>query len=429
MDKPVHVFDRTDEWSELERFSRARPATQSLGLVHGRRRQGKSYLLEAFVEAHGGFYFTSLQQSSAQNLERLSSAYAAHARVGVPVRFSTWEQALTAVLALGEREETVVPVVIDEFPYLLADSPELPSLIQSLLRSRIAPRETGRAALILCGSALSTMRGLLAGTAALRGRASLEMLVHPFSFRDAARFWGVDADPDLSVRLHALLGGTPAYRDMCGGAIPTDAGFDQWVISTLLNPASAMQREGDILLAEENQISDLAPYYAVLAAISNGRTRRGEIASTLGRSTGALSHPLAVLVETGLVSVEEDALRDKRATFHIAEPILRFHQLIIDPNRGPLSRRRPGVWLAVTDTVSSQIYGPHFQHLSARGVPSMRRSTRWAVYPAGWPAPWSPALTIGEAMKSTSWSSSAVRTCRTPSSRSGRPSGTMLPSR
>jgi hypothetical protein len=52
---------------------------------------------------------------------------------------------------------------------------------------------------------------LLAGHAPLRGRASLELLVHPFGYRDAARFWGA-ADPELAALLHSVVGGTPAYR-------------------------------------------------------------------------------------------------------------------------------------------------------------------------------------------------------------------------
>jgi uncharacterized protein len=42
-------------------------------------------------------------------------------------------------------------------------------------------------------------------------------MVHPFGFRDAARFWRIE-DPDLAFRVHALVGGTPAYLDMSGGA-------------------------------------------------------------------------------------------------------------------------------------------------------------------------------------------------------------------
>ena len=64
------------------------------------------------------------------------------------------------------------------------------------------------------------MRGLLGGTAPLRGRAKLELLVQPFDFREAADFWGVLGDPELAFQLHALVGGTPAYR-RCPSSVQT----------------------------------------------------------------------------------------------------------------------------------------------------------------------------------------------------------------
>ncbi|MBO0815945.1 MAG: hypothetical protein J2P30_12510 [Actinobacteria bacterium] len=58
---------------------------------------------------------------------------------------------------------------------------------------------------------MTVMGQLLAGQAPLRGRASLELPVRPFGYREAAAFWGVN-DPQLAVLLHAIVGGTPAYR-------------------------------------------------------------------------------------------------------------------------------------------------------------------------------------------------------------------------
>jgi hypothetical protein len=63
-----------------------------------------------------------------------------------------------------------VPVVIDGFPYLVKASPQLPSLIQRALGPQ-GQRRSGAVRLLLCGSALSFMGALLAGTAPLRDTA------------------------------------------------------------------------------------------------------------------------------------------------------------------------------------------------------------------------------------------------------------------
>ena len=98
---------------------------------------------------------------------------------------------------------------MDEFPFLIRASPGLPSIIQR----ELGPGGSGpasRVRLLLCGSAMSVMGGLLSGPAPLRGRAGLELVVQPFGYRDAARFWGI-TDPKLAVLVH-MVGGTPAYR-------------------------------------------------------------------------------------------------------------------------------------------------------------------------------------------------------------------------
>jgi hypothetical protein len=54
--KPAEVFDRDYEWAALERFISDQQPGATLGVVSGRRRQGKTYLLEAACQTAGGFY-------------------------------------------------------------------------------------------------------------------------------------------------------------------------------------------------------------------------------------------------------------------------------------------------------------------------------------------------------------------------------------
>lgn len=339
-------------------------AGATLGLVHGRRRQGKTLMLELLAMQTGGFLFAATQQSERQNLADLGAAYATFLSLRQPVVFQTWREALDELLRLGE--ERAIPVIIDEFPYLTATTPGLPSYLQAALSPLGYAKERTRTRMILCGSALTTMAQLLGGGAPLRGRATLELVVRPFRFRDAAAFWGVSHDPELAFRLHSLVGGTPAYLEMCGGSGPADlAKFDHWVQRRLLNPASAMFREGNLLLREEPSIADPTSYAATLSALSAGNHRRSEIASALGRPSSAMAHLLSGLQDIGLVEQVDDALRAKRGVFRIAEPIVRFHQLLIQRHEPELVVRRAGqVWAANADTVAGKIYGPHFEELS-----------------------------------------------------------------
>jgi uncharacterized protein len=363
--KPAELFDRDAEWSDLATFATNDRLGATLAVVYGRRRQGKTLLLELLAEQTGGFMVGGLEQSSAQNLEAVGRAYAAHAGLQVPVAFRTWEEVVDALFALGE-DGRPATVVLDELPYLQKTAPEIPSLIQRALSPRGTARRQSRTRLVLCGSAFSVMAGLLTGTAPLRGRATREILVSPFDFRETAAFWGVLGQPDLAIRLHALVGGTPAYRDFCDGDLPDDPdALDPWVVRHLLNPSSAFFREGRSLLAEEPEMNDLGLYSSVLGAIAAGRTRRGQIAGAIGRKETALAHPLSVLQEARLVDRQADAVRANRPTFHISEPMLRLHQLVVAPNEARLARRQgTQVWAELADTVQARIYGPHFEELA-----------------------------------------------------------------
>ena len=361
--KPERLFARDIEWRELTEFAASPQEGATLGLVYGRRRQGKTLMLELLARETGGFLFGATQQSATQNLADLGAAYADFRGLRRPVLFADFREALDEILRIGEANAT--PVIIDEFPYLVDVTPALPSYLQRALSPLSYAKENTRTRLILCGSALTTMEQLLGGGAPLRGRATMELVVRPFRFRQAAAFWGVDNDPELAFRLSALVGGTPAYKEMCGGCPASLGDFDRWVQRRLLNPASAMFREGSLLLREEPSISDPTSYAAALTAVSAGHHRRSEIASALGRSSGALAHLLTGLQDIGLLEQVNDALRDKRGVYRVAEPAVRLYQLLVQRYEPELViGRAERVWSSSTDTVAAKIYGPHFEDLA-----------------------------------------------------------------
>jgi uncharacterized protein len=362
--KPPELHDRTDEWEALTDFTADPDLGAVLGIVYGRRRQGKTLMLELLAEASGGLAFTGLQQSNTQNLTDLAAAYAEF--TGLPgASFASWPDAIAALLALGDRVGRPVPVILDEFPYLVEQAPELPSALQRALSPRGVARRSGQARLILCASAFAVMRGLLGGSAPLRGRARMELVVQPFDFREAAGFWGVADDPELAFQVHALVGGTPAYRDMCVDSPQSVAEFGEWVLARLLHPASAMFREGGALLYEEPELGDAALYHAVLAAICGGAHRRSEIAKKLARPDSALSYPLDMLERVQLIRKEDDALRARRPLYQVTEPVLRLHQLLIRPHEARLvGRARARVWTESSALVASLIHGPHLEDLA-----------------------------------------------------------------
>jgi AAA+ ATPase superfamily predicted ATPase len=358
--KPDWVFDREREWHGLVAFAADLSPHATLGVVSGRRRQGKSYLLQALTQETGGLYFAATEATEAESLRLFADELVRYTREPIEQPFRDWNDAIRHLFRQVHGEPTVV--VLDEFPFLSRVSPALPSIIQR----ELGPGGAGSASsvrLVLCGSAMSVMGGLLAGRAPLRGRAGLELVVQPFGYRNAAAFWSI-TDPRLALRVHAVVGGTPAYRrELVRSDTPSGPDdFDAWVRRTVLNPQTPLFREARYLLAEETDIREPAIYHSVLAAIASGNTTNGGIAGYIGRRSDELSHPLTVLEDAALIVREPDLFRGGRPTYRITEPLITFYEAV-------MRRRWPelelgladAVWPATQRTFSAQVAGPHFQ--------------------------------------------------------------------
>jgi uncharacterized protein len=362
VERPADLFDREIEWNDLVSFASTGGSGIQLGLVRGRRRQGKSFLLRRLTKAVGGFYHQAVEEDRVQALDGIGRAFGEY--LGVPggrLHFDSWVEAVSALTESGERQPSLI--VLDEFPYLLHHSPELPSVLQRSID--VSRDQRGSARLILCGSALSTMASLLSGTQALRGRASLDLVVQSFDFRTASDFWGFD-DYETAFNVHAVLGGTPGYRDLLLALPPKRMrDFGRWIEAGPLNPSSSMFREDDYLLTEERSLTDRSLYHSVVAEIAKGRSSQSEIAAGLGRQQRSIQFPLKALEESGFVIRTDDLLRDRRPIYTLADPIVRFHHVVTRPNFARFEDRdTSAAWTAAQPSFRANVLGPHFEDLA-----------------------------------------------------------------
>ncbi len=253
-------------------------------------------------------------------------------------------------------------IIIDELPYLLRHSPEIPSVLQELWdESRHSPG----AAVIVCGSALSVMTELLSGQRALRGRARLNLLIKPFDYRTSAEYWGA-TNPEVALRLGAIFGGTPGYKALIEHAPPRSTkDLASWLGRSILKPAHALYDEMSYLLREDPRIQDKALYNSILRAIADGATTASKIGALIGRRDSALTHPLDVLITAGFLHRDEDLLLQRRPSYRIADPIVRFSQLVVEPNRVSLEEGQvQEAWRATESSFSAGVLGPYFEHIA-----------------------------------------------------------------
>jgi uncharacterized protein len=363
-EKPSSIFGREREWELLSDFLNEGLGSR-LAVVYGRRRQGKTTLLQELAAVTNSFYWEAAEQSSAQNLESFSNAWTDFTKSAGPVRFKNWEEALDRVLTSSNfgHSSLLSGVMIDEVGYLIGTAPEFPSLLQRHFGPRT--QGSGKVRVVLCGSIYAQMTRLLAAGQPLRGRQSLEVDVRPFDYRTAATFWGLDSHPDAAFRLHALIGGTPAYLRFSGGNAPAKGNVDRWVTDHLLNPSSPLFHEGQLLVAEDPTLVDKALYWSVLGAVADGFSRRGEIAEALGRSPAALAQPLAVLTAGSWIEMVGDPFHNRSTTITLNEPIVRTHRVVIAKDRRRLDLgQAKAVWEDSQHRVARLVYGPHLEWMA-----------------------------------------------------------------
>jgi hypothetical protein len=91
--KPSEMFDRDEEWNDLARFAVDDTPGATLGVVSGRRRQGKTMLLYSLAKATGGIYFAATEATEADSLRRLGQVITGHLDAPAPLQLRSWEHA------------------------------------------------------------------------------------------------------------------------------------------------------------------------------------------------------------------------------------------------------------------------------------------------------------------------------------------------
>ncbi len=165
-----------------------------------------------------------------------------------------------------------------------------------------------------------------------------------------------------------------------------DDGFDTWLARTLLDPGRAVysRTETEYLLREDPRITQHTLYYDILTAIARGATTPSKIGAALERPRNAVAHPLGVLESTGYIRREQDVLRSRHPVITLADPVIRFNQLITLPQAAAVEQGfAEQVWQQAAPTFNSKILGPHFEDLAR----DFTRRYAHTLLPGGLPGP------------------------------------------
>lgn len=283
---------REKELSALERLYQSDKF--EFVVVYGRRRVGKTALINHFVDNKKTIYFMGVESNERQNLENLSKSILEFSSgIQAETYFASYQAALEYVFKLAETERIVL--TIDEYPYVARASKSLASTLQMLIDKY---KDTSRLMLILCGSSMSYMEDqVLAYKAPLYGRRTAQMKIMPFDFEECCTYLNASSDEDKAY-IYGIVGGTPQYLLQMNDKLSVEENIK----NTYLNPMSFLYEEPVNLLKQE--VREPAIYNAIITAIATGHSRMSEISTKVGESTTVCSGYVKNLINLGIIKRE-----------------------------------------------------------------------------------------------------------------------------
>jgi AAA+ ATPase superfamily predicted ATPase len=321
MRRPTFV-DRQSEIEQLDDLARH----HGLVVLFGRRRIGKTSLLQRWLRRWRGLYSQAVEGSVSLQLAQTYLDLAERLEPAIEPR--SWPE----LFALLDAQRGPLVLCLDEFPYLVASEPALPSMLQKWLDHR----RKEDVLIVLAGSSTRMMHAtFLEESAPLYGRALKTIRLGPMAYRHFCRFHGV-AVGTPSFELFALTGGVPKYWQWLAVASASRRTDPLELADRLFFAAFAwMDEEPRRVLADE-RLSGIAPV-SVLEAIGRGAHRPSEIAGRLGTPQTSLSKLFQALLDASLVVRDipfgSSARDPKRTLYRIADPALRFWYTVYSPHR------------------------------------------------------------------------------------------------
>ena len=337
--KRMKFVDRTDEAARLKAaLASGRP---SLVVMYGRRRLGKSTLVKR-VLSDKDVYFLADRSDGQHQRTLLAKVMAQVFPDFDKLAYPDWE---TMFRAVNYRTNERFTLCLDEFPYLVEQSSELPSVLQKLIDEKQLKYN-----LVLCGSSQNMMYGLfLDATAPLYGRTDEIMRLAPIRLPYIREALNLDAAS--AIEEYAVWGGVPRYWELRENRDSLDNAM--W--HNVLSVNGTLYEEPAKLFQDD--VKDMVKTSTIMSYIGTGANRLSEIAARCGEPATNLSRPLKKLIDLGFLEKDVpfgiDEKNAKKSLYKIADPFMAFYYQFVVPNRSfiELDRRLP----------VSQALDAHFQ--------------------------------------------------------------------
>lgn len=303
-------------------------------VLYGRRRVGKTETLKEFCKDKPNVFYSCKECTDNEQLKSFSQIIL---QKKIPASnyiecFQNWEQLFKSILELKGGKKKLM--VIDEFPYMVKNNNEIPSILQNLWDNVLKEKNV---MIILCGSSMSFIeKEVLAEKNPLYGRATGIYKMSQMDFYDAIKFFPKYSYED-KVYAYSILGGIPHYLKEFDG----DKSIKKNIQNNILTKGCILYNEVNFLLHQE--LRETTMYNTIIEAIALGNTKLNDIYLKTGIEKTKIIVYITNLVELGIIEREfsaDDKIKEQannqRGLYKLTDSFFKFWYAYVFPNTSAL---------------------------------------------------------------------------------------------
>lgn len=331
---------RKTELAELERFTKKTSA--SFIVVRGRRRIGKSRLIEEFGKRFDAFYsFIGLAPENGVTRQHQLEAFSFQIAQQFKTPRAYYNDWCDALWAVGQQVQSgKILLLFDEISWMGSQDPTFLGKIKNFWDQHL--KKNAQLIFIVCGSASSWIEKNILSSTGFLGRISYTLTLEEISLNDCTLFWGASSKRISAyekLKILSVTGGIPKYLEEI-----------DFKLSAEENIKNLCFKKGGFLVNEFNNIfSDLflresALYQEIVKTLVSGSKESQEICEALNiEQTGRFSGYLEELELAGFIRRDytwhiESGHDSKLSKYRLSDNYLRFYLKYIDKHHTKIAR-------------------------------------------------------------------------------------------
>ncbi len=351
----MNFVDRIEEQQLLRRvLSPESPA--KFVVIYGRRRLGKSTLIKKVLTDDDIYYMAGNLSDQVQR-DLLQTQLGERFPDILRGSYSSWEDLLFMLNRLTTKQFTLC---LDEFPYMVKNCPELPSVLQKILDTKELKYN-----LIICGSSQRMMQEMILSPGEpLYGRSHSTMSLQPIPLKYLQEALGLDSIQ--TIEEYSVWGGVPRYWELREGYEDLESAIKE----TMLSTQSVLYDEPKHLFLDDLTLTVQSE--SLMSIVASGANRISEIAGRIGKDATTLSTPMDRLIQMGYIRREipfgESPKKSKKGIYRINDPLMNFYYTFIIPNLSNIGRGRRTVVMEEIQEKKSKYVSMHWEYLCQEAV-------------------------------------------------------------